>query len=307
MPELILHHYDGSPYAEKIRLALGLKGLAWRSVEIPRILPKPDLMPLTGGYRRTPVLQIGADIYCDTERIATELERRRPHPTLYPDGSRGLAAVVGLWVSHTLFSTAVGWSFSLNAEKYPLEFHQDRAAMRGAEVNLERIKAAGPRHCDRLRAQLDWIEATLVDGRRFLLGANPGLADLSVYHCLWFVRRNGRRAAAVLEPYERTRAWMERVARIGHGTPTPMEPTRALDVARRAQSSAVPSVDLHDASGLRPGDRVTVTAEDTGRDPVAGEVVRVSVHDIAIRRSDPRVGEVVCHFPRVGYQVRRLG
>ncbi len=44
-----------------VRVAFGIKGLAWKSVIIPRILPKPDLMPLTGGYRKTPVLQIGAD------------------------------------------------------------------------------------------------------------------------------------------------------------------------------------------------------------------------------------------------------
>ena len=76
MADLILHHYDISPYAEKIRLAFGLKGLAWRSVIQPMVLPKPDLMPLTGGFRRTPVLQVGADIYCDTLCIAMELDRR---------------------------------------------------------------------------------------------------------------------------------------------------------------------------------------------------------------------------------------
>jgi len=62
MSEVILHHYPMSPYAEKTRRALGIKKLAWRSVTIPVIMPKPDLMPLTGGYRKTPVMQIGADI-----------------------------------------------------------------------------------------------------------------------------------------------------------------------------------------------------------------------------------------------------
>src|SRR6185369_1531695 len=75
MAELILHHYDISPYAEKVRLIMGLKRLAWRSVQIPVVMPKPDLTALTGGYRLTPVLQIGADIYCDTRTIARRLER----------------------------------------------------------------------------------------------------------------------------------------------------------------------------------------------------------------------------------------
>ena len=62
MTDIILHHYEISPYSEKVRLGLGLKGLAWGSVEIPVIMPKPDLTALTGGYRKTPVLQIGTDI-----------------------------------------------------------------------------------------------------------------------------------------------------------------------------------------------------------------------------------------------------
>src|SRR5215472_5984710 len=84
MADIILHHYETYPYSEKVRLGLGLKGLAWGSVEIPVIMPKPHLTALTGGYRKTPVLQIGADIYCDSQLIMRELERRHPTPSFYP-------------------------------------------------------------------------------------------------------------------------------------------------------------------------------------------------------------------------------
>jgi glutathione S-transferase len=94
---LLLHHYDEAPFAEKIRLIFGIKGLSWNSVIIPSAMPKPDLMPLTGGYRRTPVLQIGADIYCDTQLIAAVLERLYPTPTIFPDGNAGLAYALGSW------------------------------------------------------------------------------------------------------------------------------------------------------------------------------------------------------------------
>jgi glutathione S-transferase len=80
--EIILHQYWQSPFTEKVRVVLGMKGLAWRSVEQPSIMPKPELTPLTGGYRRIPVMQIGADIYCDSQVILRELERRYPGP--YP-------------------------------------------------------------------------------------------------------------------------------------------------------------------------------------------------------------------------------
>ena len=79
---LILHHYDTSPFSEKIRLALRLKNLAWTSVTIPNIMPKPDLLALTGGYRRTPVLQIGADIFlrhvANVDRTGTPLSNPDP-------------------------------------------------------------------------------------------------------------------------------------------------------------------------------------------------------------------------------------
>jgi len=103
MTDMILHHYETSPYAEKVRLGLGLKGLAWASVEIPVIMPKPDLTALTGGYRKTPVLQIGADLYCDSQLIMRELERRHPSPSFYPAG-RGAADALAWWAEKTMFS-----------------------------------------------------------------------------------------------------------------------------------------------------------------------------------------------------------
>ena len=62
---LILHHYDFSNFSEKVRLVFALKEIDWVSVIIPSYLPKPDYLPLTGGYRRAPALQIGSDVYCD--------------------------------------------------------------------------------------------------------------------------------------------------------------------------------------------------------------------------------------------------
>ena len=97
MAEPILHHFDWSPYAEKVRVLLGIKGLAWASVQIPMVMPKPDLTALSGGYRKTPVLQVGADVYCDTSCIARELELRWPEPTLFPDGNEGLALALATW------------------------------------------------------------------------------------------------------------------------------------------------------------------------------------------------------------------
>jgi glutathione S-transferase len=307
MSDLILHHYDTSPYAEKVRLILGLKRLAWKSVDIPVIMPKPDLVPLTGGYRRTPVLQVGADIYCDTECIAAELERRHPTPTIYPASSKVLASVIATWVASSLFPVAVGYAFSANAEKIPMDFHKDRHAMRGVEqVDLERMKAAGPRHLERLRSLLSWVDDGLRDGRAFFTGAQAGLVDFSIYHSLWFLTRNGRRVAACLEPHVHAKAWMERVATVGHGHRTELHAPEALRIAHDAVPVGGETVDPNNALGLKAGDRVHVTAEDTGRDPVEGDLICLTLDRITVRRADPRTREVAVHFPRVGYQVRKV-
>ena len=107
MSNIIFHHYPRSPFAEKMRLIFGFKKLAWNSVIIPVIMPKPDLTALTGGYRRTPVMQIGADIYCDTALIADVVERLAPAPTLYPAEIEGLARTLAHWADTTLFWTAI--------------------------------------------------------------------------------------------------------------------------------------------------------------------------------------------------------
>jgi len=78
MSQIILHHYDISPFSEKVRRVLAFKDIAWRAVEQPMMAPKPELTPLTGGYRRIPVMQIGADVYCDTALIIRRLEFLHP-------------------------------------------------------------------------------------------------------------------------------------------------------------------------------------------------------------------------------------
>jgi glutathione S-transferase len=303
--ELILHHYWTSPFTEKVRLALGRKGLAWRSVEQPTIMPKPELLPLTGGYRKIPVMQIGADVYCDSQCILRELERRHPTPSLTPDGAHATHWGLSFWSDRVLFQAAVAVIFGQMADAVPKEFIEDRSKLSGRPFDTEQMKAAVPMMSEQLRAQLDWIEAQLRDGRRFLLGSEPGLADFTTYHTIWFLQSFHPPAAALLEPHPGVRAWAERVKAIGYGHHKPMERSEALAIAKASQPATPPGVEPGEPNGWRVGDRVAVMADDYGRDPVGGEIVRASAQEIAIRRHDPEVGDVVVHFPRAGFLVVR--
>ncbi len=302
MPEFILHHYDSSPFAHKARMMFGFKGLAWRSVIIPMIMPKPDLMPLTGGYRRTPVMQIGADIYCDTNLIALELERRHPEPTLFPSGGEGLAAMLTFWADQALFTPATTFSLSQIADKLPPEFFTDRAAMLGRPpTDIEKFKAAGPRLKAPLNQQLDRLAALLADNRPYVLGERPGLADFALAHPVWMIVSCGRRAATALEPYLGLRAWLERLAALGTGRRQEMDAKEALAIAKAAKIDAAPS---DPDETLKPGMRVSVQGEDRVPEAVTGEIVLVRKNEIAVRREHPAVGEVAVHFPRVGFVIR---
>ncbi|HVV42021.1 MAG TPA: glutathione S-transferase family protein [Nitrobacter sp.] len=305
-PDIILHHYPRSPFAEKVRVAFGLKGVNWRSVEQPRLAPKPDLTALTGGYRRIPVMQIGADVYCDTRCILRELERRRPRPSLYPAGTAGLADMIAAWADRDLFAAALGLVFGLHGDRFPPELHADRARFTagrfdGWNSGKMRTRIFDLRH--QLAHQCGWIEQTLAHDGGFILGNEASVADLAIYHPLWYLRGN-LDADSGLDSYPRVLAWMARMDAIGHGTVQDLSPEASLAVARGSSSAAIPH-DTADAANLwQPGMRVTVTPDDWGFDPVEGEIVRIGADAIALRRSDPAAGAVTVHFPLRGFEVK---
>ena len=156
MTDVILHHYPTSPYSEKIRLALGVKKLAWRSVTIPQIMPKPDVIALTGGYRKTPIMQIGSDVYCDTACILRELERRFPQDSLYVSPA---AEPLASWCDTKMFGPAVGVAFAHIGHTLPQEFKDDRSKFSGRDFNTDRMKAAMPHLIDQLRAVIVMLDS----------------------------------------------------------------------------------------------------------------------------------------------------
>ena len=302
MPDLILHHYDISPYAEKIRLCFGLKGLAWRSVVVPMVLPKPDLIPLTGGFRRTPVLQVGADVYCDTLRIAMELDRRRPDPLLLPENGAGFDGILATWAERVLMWPTARYVTGMNRDALSEPFFRDRSEMRGHRTpTMEQVVAALPHQERQLHLMLGWVEGLLADERMYAPERTPRLADFALYQRLWWLRALDGNAAHALDGYSRIREWMAQIAAIGHGKRTELTPREALRIASDSTPCETP---LEDSSGeFRPGSRVRVATEDFALDPVEGEVVHVSRETIAIRREDSEVGRVHVHFPRLGYEV----
>jgi glutathione S-transferase len=308
MTEPVLHHYPVSPFAEKARLMLGFKRLAWKSVQIPLIMPKPDVVALTGGYRRTPILQVGADVFCDTALIARVLEELAPAPSFFPQGDTYAVQAAAQFADTTLFwnTVPVGFQpgtgmmkifFKDATPEYLAAFGRDRSAYRGGSRR-------GPVHeCKAILAGLlGRIEAQLA--APFLFGAQACYADFSLYHALWplWLPEDVR---PMLSSHPRILAFMERMTAFGHGRPTDLPSMDALQLAKSAQPRPVKNPVALETNGIALGDQASVMPVDTGLDPVTGELVTASAERIVIRRTDPRAGTVQVHFPRLGYQLNK--
>jgi glutathione S-transferase len=309
MPDLILHHYPTSPFGEKVRLMLGYKKLAWKSVIIPMIMPKPDVVALTGGYRKTPVLQVGADIYCDTALIADVLEHLQPEPSLYPEPSKGMGRTLAQWADTTLFWTAMAYNFQPAgvAQVFagaPPEaakaFAADRQAMRGGAPRMPATDAAAA-YKSYLRRMSD-----MLDDWPFLLGAVPSIADFAAYHPLWFTRTRTPAMAGVLNATPAVLEWMDRMAAIGHGEFEKFSALEAIAVAAASTPAPLHDDVFQDDHGIALGSRVTVSSESFGPEPTEGELVAATRLHFTLRRTDVRAGLVHVHFPRIGYQLKAI-
>ncbi len=303
---LILHHYDFSNFSEKVRLMFGYKDLAWDSVEIPSHLPKPDYTPLTGGYRRTPSLQIGADVYCDTRLIAEVLEERYPDPTFFPGPkhNRVLARAIADWAESRLLWPVALYVSGINAARLPDAFHSDRAVLHGKPIpDVDRVKASATKYLGQMRSELAAIEDLFIDGAAYVLGEVPSLADLALFHVPWFFEAFDT-GQTFLDEMPLTRQWMARVRAIGHGARAELDASAAIE-----RANAMDPVDIRTAGyvipeGLSIGDAVTVTPMDEVS-PAHGLLAAVDDNRIAITVSNERVSNVRVHFPRSGYKLSR--
>ena len=309
MADLILHHYPTSPFAEKVRLMLGYKKLAWKSVIIPMIMPKPDVVALTGGYRKTPFLQIGADIYCDTALIADVLEHLQPEPSLYPEPSKGMGRTLAQWADTTLFWTAMAYNFQPagTAQVFagaPPEaakaFAEDRQTMR---QGMPRMPAA-----DATAAYKSYLRrmSDMLDDWPFLLGALPSIADFAAYHPLWFTRTRTPAMADVLNATPAVLAWMDRMAAIGHDKFEKCSASDAVAVAAAATPAALHDDVFQDEHGIALGSQVTIRSENFGLEPTQGELIAATRMHYTLRRTDERASTVHVHFPRIGYALKKV-
>ena len=247
-------------------------------------------------------MQIGADVFCDTLLILRKIEALHPQPTLYPNRSEGLVTAIAWWADKAIWWPVLGVLADTVGERIAADFVAERKAF-GFPLAKEDVAPVLHRHLQQGAAHLGWLASMLSDGRPFLLGDQPSAADFAAYSPYWAIKDQGGPEAMARLPFEPLRGWADRVSAIGHGRPAAMTAAEALSVARAADPEAPALSPDGDPSGLKPGQVVIVTADDTGRDPVRGTLLAADAQELVIRSEHPKVGEIYIHFPRAGFDV----
>jgi len=302
-PTFILHHYEASPYAEKIRLLFGLAGLSWGSVLSPPMPPRPNVDPLSGGYRRIPIGQIGADIICDTHLIAIELAHRANRPDLNPTSiPRAIAALVERAEGEVFFS-AIGSVKPLKVMLKLLAVFGPLGMIRFIKDRAEMMKSGNTQAPKGDEAQAIFnnflvdLDAVLAK-QTFLAGDEPGYADFAVFHPIWLKTNVG--GDALGNAYPHVSRWFERIPHIGHGAREELEAIDAYNAAKDNEPRPLPESDP-DTDLL--GKMVSIVPNDYGCVPVLGVLVAQTPERYIVARQTDDFGAIHCHFPRTGYEV----
>jgi glutathione S-transferase len=302
MSDFILHQYPMSPFSEKIRLMLGYAGIDWLSVHVREMPPRPLLEPLAGKYRKIPVAQIGADVFCDTRAISSEIARISGKPEL---ALENCSEAIQQFVRHTDLEVFLACILSAPGGTLLRKLWKGSSLLNVGRFLVDRInmgrkatvKAMGPKQAKQIvRSHLENMEQMLA-ATPFLFGDMPTIADFSAYHSLWFIRDMGE--SRYVDRFANVSVWMDRMATFGHGRFTEVSAEHALDVALSAEPRALPeSID-----NVANGQVITISPDDYGQVPVSGNLLAGTAHGWVLGREHPRVGRVNVHFPKQGFVI----
>lgn len=302
MSDLILHHYALSPFSEKVRAMLGYTDLPWQSAITREMPPRPVLATLAGGYRKVPIAQCGADVFCDTATISAEIAIRSGKPEL---ARQNCSDEVNQFITHVeldVFFASVMSSASWALNKKVLKtltvidlfkFFADRIKM-GRTASIRIVKPGEAPGI--LKQHLKDMESRLQQD--FLFGSEPNIADFAAYHSLWMVRDAGEKK--FVKPYANVNAWMDRIKAFGEGQRSEIN---AQDTLAIAKSSEPRSISEEERQDDLIGRRVSIAPADYAQDETLGELVGSTASKWIMARQNPAVGTVHVHFPKHGYSI----
>jgi glutathione S-transferase len=282
-----------------------MAGIQWGSVTVPSLPPRPLLDAFFAGYRRIPVLQIGAHFYCDSalafDVLAEVSDRLTP--------TRRLSATEELLRQHAeerIFFAVIAAASPISVLRLLAQdlgpfglfrFLKDRSLMMKGSTIEKLSRRAATQLISDFVAQLD----SLLKHNPFLAGATPGYLDLCCYHPLWMASVINREATSELPPL--VQGWMRRIAALGHGRSIPVSQHQIHDrVTGGRRQDLIGEV----SAPFSLGSLVSVAPTDYARDSTEGYLVFMDERQCVIERNVPSGDAVLLHFPVIGFEVRPL-
>ncbi|KAI8061190.1 hypothetical protein BC940DRAFT_136969 [Gongronella butleri] len=311
--DIVLHWYPESPFANKVSWLLNYKKIAYKTVKIDICEPRPLRRPLDAGYRKTPILQIGNQVYCDSKAIIEQLEEMVPEPSLFPVTTANGTSTVGaahawsLLLDSVVF-TAVASQFEL--AQLPPNFFEDRLELLGAKITPEEWALKRPvakidldAHLARVHQSIPVISSP--DAPAWLLGtATPSVADFSLAMNTWFMQLL---IPDELAKYPRMTAHFQQLMPLidpkrVYGMPA-ITAEDALAIAKEQQKMPSANTVPPAYAYLTKGQKVGVTPTDLGIQAAIGELVALTDKHVILKITDERTNAVYVHLPLVYFAI----
>lgn len=269
------------------------------------IAPKPDVEALTGGYRGTPVLQIGRDVFIDNWMIARALDEfDASGPAINAQGGLREAALYA-W-GERLFTPLLHAALAAYQSEWDADFLADRKRV-FPDVDFDTLNVSDPDRRSQVRAYLGTVEAQLGLNQDFLGGAQADSCDIHVWGMVWMIHSALPALMPIVETFPRLTDWYERVSAFGTGDREDVK----IDVAWQSlkDGPARPLPDTPDHEPLAPwvGEVVDIAAGSADRGSASGRLLAVD-HEQVVLGVEPISGEAAhVWFPRFGYHLRQRG
>lgn len=226
---MILHQFQISPFCDKIRRILHVKGQSFETREVPLSQMFTRLRKLNK-VGKVPVLEHDGALISDSTEIAHYLEERFPTPALLPadKAQRGLVHVLEDWADESLYFYEVFVRFGLahNAAQWvPTLLEHDPAWFKAIArtvigPSLKQTLGAqglGKKPLDRvlkdIERHVDALSGLLGEGQ-WLVGSTLTLADIAVVSQLGCIGATPEGADII----GRSRAVSEWMARVDRAT-----------------------------------------------------------------------------------------
>ncbi|PCJ45159.1 MAG: glutathione S-transferase [Moraxellaceae bacterium] len=302
MTAVILHNYHMSPFSEKIRAMFGYTQIQWSSVRTKEMPPRPLLQPLTGGYRKIPVMQIGADVFCDTRTITTELASITNKPELALENCDEEIQDFVHKVDLEIFFACIIYASSKDLRKKATEnlSYMELARLVWDRLNMGRtanVKISTGKAANRIvTGHIESLQQKLQDD--FLYGQEPNIADFSAYHSLWFIRDLAKKT--ILKHYPSINTWMDRIKHFGNGQNVEMVGEEALLIAKNSDPR---SITIEHQQDPLIGRTVSIAPNDYGQNPTKGQLVGATATQWIVSNNDKKTGLIHIHFPKYGFDV----